>query len=106
MDLYREGKVSRNDLLRLSGFPLAVEMPRNWHRIKISAEEYAQLRTGARTFWAVDDDGSVLVADMLVFQTGIEPGFLRQVTHLWTHDGIAPGWAIASLRPMRLTIAD
>jgi hypothetical protein len=76
----------------------------------VTAELWGELVSRRRTFLALDNDqDQALVGDVLVFvcpypERGAEPE-VRQITHIWEHDGIAPGWAIASLRPVRLAPA-
>lgn len=78
------------------------------HDWEVAEDEFVELLGGRRRFWIVNDgpDQGVRVGDLVAFYVrGQERSAqLFVVTLLWTHDGILAGWAIASLRPVRLTL--
>jgi hypothetical protein len=92
-----------------------VVWPRTILEIDVEEETWIELMSRRRTFHPIyfdDEDQAeqLAVGDLLVFwPAGRRRVFpdpeLRQITDLWTHAGIAPGWVIASLRPVKLVEA-
>jgi hypothetical protein len=76
--------------------------------LEVDEDTWVELISRRRTFLALDDDdqeartGDLLVLWPLGRRGAFSDPEMRLVTHVWRHDGIAPGWAIVSLRPVKL----